>query len=145
MTEFSLQDYDNKKFDDLKASIRLNLKVAPKHLINALVKGKTRRRKYDCLMPDLAGYLSGKLCHTYIFYSGDVAVEPSEITAFLLVWIRAVPEADAEACGAKSVFEYEPGYDKLASDLYQAMMAQWRSEYSPSHWRPGAFDRSRMV
>jgi hypothetical protein len=90
-------------------------------------------------------HLGGKLCHTYLFYSGDLAVEPSEIVAFLLVWIRAIPDADAEACGAKSVFEYEPAYDKIAAGVYQAMTAQWRSKYSPRQWRPGAFDRSRMV
>jgi hypothetical protein len=97
----------------------------------ALVGGKARRRRDDGLMPVYVDVYLKRLCQSYDFYRGDEQVEKAELKTFFLAWLRAVPDAQAEACGAKSILVSEPARKTLAADLYDAITSQWRPVYNP--------------
>lgn len=82
-------------------------------------------------MPEFVDVYLKRLCQSYDFYRGEEQVKGAELKAFFLAWFRAVPDADAEACGGKSILVSEPARKKLTTDLYDAVTSQWRHVYNP--------------
>jgi|GEM_PF-5907250 len=124
-----------KSFDNLEKSIYLTFLAAPKHLQGAFTGVNQRRRRSDTMTGELALFMAGRLCHTYLFYRGDDLVDEGGVAQFLHQSLVAVPDVKSKACGAKSADDYEPARRELAAQLFAGMTSQWRSEYSPKHRR----------
>lgn len=131
----SVTDQIEKSFDDLEKDIYLTFLAAPKHLRGAFTGVNQRRKRSETMTEELALFMAGRLCHTYLFYYCEDPVTEAEVTEFLRRSLIAVPDVEANACGAKSSDDYEPARQKLAARLFAGMTSQWRSEYSPKHRR----------
>ncbi|QTG12931.1 hypothetical protein G6M86_06600 [Agrobacterium tumefaciens] len=132
---FSAMDEIEKSFDNLEKDIYLTFLAAPKHLRGAFTGVNQRRRRSDRMTEELALFMAGRICHTYLFYRGEDLVDEGAIAQFLNRMLVSVPDAEAKACGAKSADDYEPARQQLAARLFAEMAVQWRSKYSPKHRR----------
>lgn len=132
---FSALDEIEKSFDNLEKDIYLTFLAAPKHLRGAFTGANQRRRRSETMTGELALFMAGRLCHTYLFYRGEEVVDEAAVAQYLHRSLVAAPDVLANKCGAKSADDYEPAHRELAAQLFAGMTAQWRSEYSPKHRR----------